>query len=264
MTLRKPCVAVLFCLALAPAGCDVEPPQGEGPGHRRQTLALSPQQELDLGRKAYREVLSEAKVLPHDSAQVRRVTKVGERIAGTIKIEPLMREINLDVKDYRFEWEFNVLEDPHVNAFCLPGGKVAVYSGLLKVVQNDDQLAAVLGHEVAHALAHHSSERIAEEQREGRGILAALHEKAFDRSQESEADHIGVFLMTFAGYDPEQAVVFWKRMKEISDQQGRVPEILSDHPSDAKRIQQMEAWVPKAEAAYKAYEEGRIERPRGR
>ena len=159
---------LLVALVLPLAGCDAQP-QGEGPGHRPQELALSPAQELELGRKAYREVLAESKVLPQNSPQVRRVTKVGERIAGTVKIEPLMREINLDVKDYRFEWEFNVLEDRHVNAFCLPGGKVAVFSGLLKVVENDDQLAAVLGHEVAHALAHHSSERLAVEQRGARG-----------------------------------------------------------------------------------------------
>jgi metalloendopeptidase OMA1, mitochondrial len=264
MTARPHAVAALLvALCLAPAGCDTEP-QGQGPGHRQQELALSPAQELELGREAYREVLSQSKALPHDSSQVRRVTKVGERIAGTMKVEPLMREINLDVKDYRFEWEFNVLEDRHVNAFCLPGGKVAVFTGLLKVVENDDQLAAVLGHGVAHALAHHSSERLAQQRREGGGVMAALREKAFDRAQESEADHIGLFLMTFAGYDPKQAVVFWKRMKQISDEQGRVPEILSDHPSDEKRIKQLEGWVPRAEAAKKAYEAGQVEPPRGR
>jgi predicted Zn-dependent protease len=263
MTSRPRAVAVLFvALFLATVGCDTQP-QGQGPGHREQRLGLSPEQELELGRKAYREVLAESKPLPHDSAQVRRVTKVGERIAGTVKIEPLMREINLDVKDYRFEWEFNVLEDKHVNAFCLPGGKVVVFTGLLKVAENDDQLAAVLGHEVAHALAHHASERLATQQRQGGGgILAGLREKAFDREQESEADHIGVFLMTFAGYDPRQTVVFWKRMKQISDEQGRVPEILSDHPSDEKRIKQLEAWVPRAEAGKKAYDEGRVEQPK--
>jgi metalloendopeptidase OMA1, mitochondrial len=264
MTARRYALAfLLVTLSLVPLGCGEEP-QGQGPGHRQQELALTPEQELELGRKAYREVLSQSKVLPHDSPQVRQVTRVGEKIAATMKIEPLMREINLDVKDYRFEWEFNVLEDAHVNAFCLPGGKVAVFSGLLKVVESDDQLAAVLGHEVAHALAHHSSERLAEQRRQGRGVMAALREKAFDRSQESEADHIGLFLMTFAGYDPQQAVVFWKRMKQISDEQGRVPEILSDHPSDEKRIKQLEGWVPQALAAKKAYDEGRVERPHGR
>ena len=264
MTTRPQAIVVLLVALILPAvGCDAEP-QGEGPGHRKQKLALTPEQELELGRKAYREILGESKVLPQDSPQVRRVTKVGERIAGTVKIEPLMREINLNVTDYRFEWEFNVLEDRHVNAFCLPGGKVAVFSGLLKVVENDDQLAAVLGHEVAHALAHHASERLAVEQRGGQGMLASLREKAFDRGQESEADHIGLFLMTFAGYDPNQVIVFWKRMKQISDEQGRVPEILSDHPSDEKRIKQLLGEVAPAQAAKKAYDQGRVERPNGR
>ncbi|HKI34685.1 MAG TPA: M48 family metallopeptidase [Gemmataceae bacterium] len=259
----RPLVVLFVGLLLPLAGCDTRP-QGEGPGHRPQELALSPEQELELGRKAYREVLGQSKALPLNSKEVKRVTHVGERIAGTMKIEPLMREINLDVKDYRFEWQFNVLEDKQVNAFCLPGGKVAVFTGLLHVAENDDQLAAVLGHEVAHALAHHASERLARQEREGGGLLAALREKHYDREQESEADHIGLFLMTFAGYDPGQAVAFWQRMKQLSDERGQVPEILSDHPSDEKRIRQLEEWVPKAKAAKKAYDEGRIEPPRGR
>jgi predicted Zn-dependent protease len=264
MTLRPRTVApLLVCLLLPLAGCDTQP-QGQGPGHRPQELALSPEQELELGRKAYREVLEKWQALPHGSKEVKRVTQVGERIAGTVKIEPLMREINLHVSDYRFEWEFNVLEDQHVNAFCLPGGKVAVFTGLLHVVQNDSQLAAVLGHEVAHALAHHASERLARQEREGGGLLAALREKKYDREQESEADHIGVFLMTFAGYDPRQAVVFWQRMERLSGERGQVPEILSDHPSDQRRIQQLEEWVPKAEAAKKAYDEGRVAPAHGR
>jgi predicted Zn-dependent protease len=258
--IARPRVVSVFLVALVlpVAGCDMAPPEGEGPGHRQQELALSPEQELELGRKAYREVLSESKALPHNSPEVKRVTRVGQRIAKTTEIEPLMREINLHVKEYRFEWEFNVLEEKHVNAFCLPGGKVAVFTGLLRIVENDDQLAAVLGHEVAHALAHHASERLARQDREGRGLMAALREKSYDREQESEADHIGTFLMTFAGYDPNQAVVFWKHMKSLSDKQGRVPEILSDHPSDEHRIQKLEEWVPKALAGKKAYDVGRI------
>jgi predicted Zn-dependent protease len=251
-------VLVVIPLAACGFGGGGDQPQGEGPGHREQELALTPDEELALGRKAYKEVLSESDVLPKDSPQTKRVRRVGERIAETVKIESLMREINLHVEGYRFEWEFNALKDPQVNAFCLPGGKVAVYTGLLKVVENDDQLAAVLGHEVAHALAHHASERLAREEREGRGLLAALREKKYDREQESEADHIGVFLMTFAGYDPREAVTFWKHMKRLSEQRGQVPEILSDHPSDERRIEQLEEWVPKALAGKKTYDEGRI------
>jgi predicted Zn-dependent protease len=256
-------VTVLFVGLLLPLlGCDTQP-QGQGPGHRAQELALSPEQELELGRKAYREVLSQGHPLPKDSKEEQRVRRVGLRIAETVKIEPLMREINLHVKEYRFEWEFNVLEEKQVNAFCLPGGKVVVFTGLLHVVENDDQLATVLGHETAHALAHHSSERLARQDREGGGVLAALRDKSYDREQEAEADHIGVFLMTFAGYDPNQAVVFWKRMQHLSAQQGRTPEILSDHPSDEHRIKKLEEWVPRALAGKKAYDEGRIAPPNG-
>jgi predicted Zn-dependent protease len=264
MTARPKAVAVLLVGLLLPlAGCGGGQPQGEGPGHRPQELALTPEQELELGRKAYQEVLDESKVLPRNSPQTQRVRRVGERIAETVTIEPLMSEIHLHVKEYRFEWEFNTLEDRQVNAFCLPGGKVAVFTGLLHVAEDDDQLAAVLGHEIAHALAHHSNERLARQMREGGGLMAALRDRAYDRQQESEADHIGVFLMTFAGYKPEAAVTFWKHMKRLSDQRGSVPEILSDHPSDEHRIKQLEEWVPKAAAAKKAYDEGRVA-PRGR
>src|SRR5207247_6564496 len=128
---------------------------------------------------------------------------------------------------------------------------------LLPVAASDDQLATVMSHEIAHALAHHASERLARQQSEGGDLLSALVGKAHDRRQESEADHIGLFLMTFAGYDPEQAVVFWERMKQAAKGQSR-PEILSDHPSDDRRMEQMKQWVPYALAAKKAYVEGKI------
>jgi len=233
---------------------------GEGPGHRQQRLALNSQQELELGRQAYREVLSNPRkyghVVPADRPECQRVRGVAQRIIHAAGIEPLQREINLR-KGYRFEWEVNVLDRPEVNAFCLPGGKIAVFTGLLKVVQNDSQLATVMSHEIAHALAHHSSERLAR-QEINRSGLGGIWSKAYDRQQEEEADHIGVFLMTFAGYDPEEAVHFWERMQRLSGGRQQLPEILSDHPSDARRIQNMKAWVPKALAAKQAYDEGRI------
>jgi predicted Zn-dependent protease len=265
-------------------GWESSPPglaQDAGPGHRSQTLALTPQQDLSLGRQAYKEVLSKSHVV-RDGPQVERVRRVGRRIQEAAAIEPLQREINLRLKGYTFEWEFNVLESNQINAFCLPGGKVAVFTGLLPLTETDDQLAVVMGHEIAHALAHHASERIARQQmlqhatevaagsmagtdpkrrRELIGLLAAgaqVGSMAYDRRQESEADHIGLFLMTFAGYDPDQAVVLWERMQQAAAGHGRPPEILSDHPSDAKRIAQLRAWVPRAQSGKKAYDEGRI------
>jgi len=157
--------------------------------------------------------------------------------------------------------EANVIHSQQVNAFALPGGKIAVFTGILPVAQDDDQLATVLSHEIAHVLAHHASERLAREQS---GRVGFLSRKAYDRGQESEADHIGVFLMTFAGYDPEEAIRFWQRMQRISEDRGQVPEFLSDHPSDAHRLRALEGWVPRARLAKRAFDEGRIAPERGR
>jgi metalloendopeptidase OMA1, mitochondrial len=242
---------------LVVSGCAPPPGQGEGPGHRAQELALTPEQEVALGEKAYREILSKSRVVA-SGPEVERVNRVGRKIAKAAEIEPLQREINLRVRGFRFNWEFSVLQDKQINAFCLPGGKVVVFTGLLPVAATDDQLATVMSHEIAHALAHHSSERLARQQEEGGSLLGALVGKAHDRQQESEADHIGLFLMTFAGYDAEQAVAFWDRMRTATAGSPRPPEILSDHPSDSKRIAQMGTWIAPAKAAKRAYDEGRI------
>ncbi len=228
---------------------------GEGPGHRPQELALSPQDELALGEKAYREVLEEAQggVLPANSTQTERVRRVADKILKAAHIRPLDREINLHIDWNYIKPEFSVIRSREVNAFCLPGGKIVVFTGLLRVVgDNDAFLATVLSHEIAHALAHHTSERLAVEPhgKTFRGLR-------FERGQESEADHIGVFLMTFAGYNPAEAPKFWQRMEEMTGGSG-VPEILSNHPSDERRMRDLEGWAKAAAAAKKAYDEGRI------
>lgn len=262
--LGHPAIVLLVGMStLLAAGC--QPGGGQGPGHRAQPLALSPEQELELGREASKEILSDpekyGRALPADSPQVRRVHTVAGRIIKASEIEPLQREINLRVQGYDFEWEEHVLKNPQVNAFCLPAGKIFVFTGLLPVAANDDQLATVLSHEIAHALAHHASERVAREvndpDKRRQGIFTLLRSKAYDRQQESEADHIGIFLMTFAGYDPREAVRFWQRMEQLGSH-GHIPEILSDHPSDARRLQAIEEEVPRALAAKQAFDEGRI------
>jgi predicted Zn-dependent protease len=247
------------------AGCDnfipSPPPEaegnGEGPGGRVQHLALPPAKEYMLGKRAYEQVLEENRdrVLPQSSPQVRRVRTITSKIVQAVGIRPLQREINLKLQGYKFDWDVNVIEDRQINAFCLPGGKIIVYSGILPVARNDDQLATVLSHEIAHALAHHSNERIA---RDAAGNVSVLQSKAYDRAQETEADKIGLFLMTFAGYDPEEAVRFWERMSQATRGANRPPEYLSDHPSDERRIRNMKEWLPKVKAAKKAFEEGRI------
>jgi predicted Zn-dependent protease len=235
-----------------------------------------------LGQQAYREVLGKMPVVP-SGAGVTRIREVGGRIARAAEIEPLQREINLRVRGYSFDWEFNLIQSNHVNAFCLPGGKVAVFTALLPVAENDDQLATVMAHEIAHALAHHASERIARQQMTEEAVAvvngamgsldprsrehliellaagAGVRGLAYDRQQESEADHIGVFLMTFAGYDPSQAVAFWERMMQLSGH-AHPPEILSDHPSDARRVNQIRQWSTQAVAALRAWKAGRIAR----
>jgi metalloendopeptidase OMA1, mitochondrial len=261
---RSASYCLLLVVFLAVPACDIGLPPGnqEGPGRRSQTLRLTPQQELELGRIAYSKIMSKYRdrILPGDDPQVKRVRTIAYRIVKAAGIEPLQREINLHVQGYRFEWRVNVIESPQVNAFCLPGGKMAVFTGILRVAENDDQLATVISHEIAHALAHHSNERVT---REESGQVNVILEKAFDRQQESEADHIGLFLMPFAGYDPHEAVRFWQRMGQLS-RGGRTPEFLSDHPSDERRMRDMEQWVPKALAAKKAFDEGHITPAPGR
>jgi predicted Zn-dependent protease len=261
------CLGLAVTLSGAGCGADFGPAIGEGPGHRRQELGLTAQQELEVGRRAYREVLSkyQGRILPADSSEVRRARQVTARVVKAAGIEPLQREINLRVQGYRFEWEVNVLEDRQINAFCLPGGKIAVFTGLFNVVENDDQLATVLSHEISHALAHHASERIARANKEPQGanIASFFINKKHDRDQEAEADKIGVFLMTFAGYDPREAIVFWERMQK-AHQGGAPPEILSDHPSNARRIHDMQDYVRRALAAKRAFDQGRIAPARSR
>lgn len=242
-----------FLLMLVVSGCLVEQ-EGTGPGKRQQELALGPADELELGRQGFREILADARFVK-DGPGVERVRRVSQKIAKAVQIEPLRREINLHLNEYEFEWDYAVVQEDRVNAFCLPGGKVVVFSGMLRIVRNDDQLATVIAHEVAHALAHHTSERLAYQIRNRNPLLNL----AFSREQELEADHIGLFLMAFAGYDPDQALEFWSRMQSAAG--GRIPEILSDHPSDSRRIARMQEWVTSVKAAKEAFDAGRIAKP---
>jgi metalloendopeptidase OMA1, mitochondrial len=302
---------VVFSIALP--GCNPGPDNSgavEGPGGRREVLSLTPQQEVKLGTEAFQEVLTQSRghVLPVDDPRTLRVKKVAERIFDqALHNDPLDREISLHPQGW--DWtkrDYRVLDKKEVNAFCLPAGKVVVYTGLLDFVKNnDDQLATVLGHEISHALAHHASERIARERMYGQsvnamagmdtlteddnrqklvallgagmaaypqreaseaqrpGLFAQIRELSYDRQQESEADHVGVFLMTFAGYDPRQAVAFWEEMQQRSGG-ANPPEILSDHPSDARRVAQMRVWAVRAHDAWLAWKAGNIAPARGK
>ncbi len=242
----------------------------KAPGTTRdQIIFLSEEEEISLGVSAFRGVLRQARLSAN--AEINEmVNRVGRRIAAVA-----------DKPEYY--WEFAVIQDDDmINAFALPGGKVAIYTGILKHAKTEDGLATVMAHEIAHALQRHGAERMS------RGILdqiaqigmiagaatgAVSPELAMgamnayglgvtlphNRKQESEADYIGLQLMAKAGYDPREAIKFWERMSGCPKQligkycfrsNAAIPEFLSTHPSDARRIRQIEAWVPNAMQYY--------------
>ena len=244
-------------ILLGAVACETVPITG------RSQLVLVPEgTEVQMGLESYQQILSKAK-LSTDPRLTEQVTRVGRRIA-----EATGRT------DY--EWEFKLIEDQQVNAFCLPGGKVAVYTGMLPVARDDAGLAAVVGHEVAHAVARHGGERMSQQLAvqgltlastqallAGRdpatvqlvsGLLGAGATVGlllpWSRGQESEADHLGLIYMAKAGYHPRAARDLWVRMGEASKDRQQV-EFLSTHPLPATRITQIEGWIPEALQYYK-------------
>ena len=249
---RVLCIAALVA-ALA-GGCETVPITG-----RSQMQLVSTTEEAQMGAEAYKDILSKAKV-SNDPAANALVRRVGTRIATAT-----------DRKD--LSWEFTVIDDPQtVNAFALPGGKVAVYTGILPVTRDEAGLAVVLGHEVSHVIARHSAERISQQlslqygaqilggvlgvspeiTKAGAGLLVNTLLLPWDRKQESEADHLGLIYMAKAGYDPRAASEFWTRMSESSKGASRPPEFLSTHPSGETRIRQISEWLPEAQRYYQA------------
>lgn len=226
---------------------------------RSQRVALTDQEQQALGAQVYEQTLQEEQQnVVERGAQYEQVQRVARRIArvgATDKPE--------------FDWEFTLLERDEANAFCLPGGKIVVFTGLLDVARTDDELATVIGHEVAHAVGEHGAERIFREQLTNRAVLAASGAFADDpvrfqqvagllgagaqvglslpwgRAQESESDRIGLVYMARAGYDPAAAITFWQRMDEAAGGR-RPPEYLSTHPSGQTRIRQIREWLPEA------------------
>ena len=229
---------------------------------RSQVNLVSDSQEKKLGAEAYADILKKTPISKRADWQA-QLQRVGQRIAAAAA-RP----------DY--QWEFKVLQGKEVNAFCLPGGKVAFWEGIMPIAQDDSGVAVIMGHEVAHALARHGAERVSQSigaevvgqiLAAGVGIanpgladqVAQLYGITanvgvilpWGRAQESEADHIGLILMAKAGYDPATAVGFWERMSKVQ-QGGKAPEFLSTHPSDETRINQIKQWLPEAQKYYKA------------
>lgn len=228
--------------------------------HRKQLVLFSPQQEMQMGYQSAQQILKKER-LSRDPNLNAVVQRVGKRIAAAAA-QP------------NYKWQFFVIDKDVLNAFCLPGGKVFVYKGLFRAVQNEDQLAVVIGHEVAHAIARHGAERMSMMQlgRMGKtiaaktisgGKYAGAINKAygsvegvglilpFSRKFEYEADEIGLYLMTKAGYNPREALTFWDNMRRLSAGTKKPPEFLSTHPADAHRIQKIQQLIPVAEKNYR-------------
>jgi metalloendopeptidase OMA1, mitochondrial len=230
---------------------------------RSQLQFISPEQESQLGAQAYQQTLAKTK-LSSDAAASEMVTRVGSRIAA-VTGHP------------EYKWEYRLIQDDkQVNAFALPGGKVAVYTGILPITRDESGLAAVLGHEIGHVIARHGGERVSQQMLVNVGLestMAALSRGnpatvqavasllgagatvglllPWGRAQESEADHLGLILMAKAGYDPHAARDLWVRMAAASKGSGKPPEFLSTHPSEPTRIQQIETWMPEAMQHYR-------------
>jgi metalloendopeptidase OMA1, mitochondrial len=239
-----------LAFAVALAACTQAPVTG-----RQQLILLPESQDAQMGLQAYQQIKQETSV-SRDPELNRRVQEVGRRIA---EVSP----------HPEWDWEFTVFANDEPNAFALPGGKVGVYTGLFKVAKNDDQLATVMGHEVAHAIARHGSERMSQgllaqgigALAVGTGVNPQMVEIAaqaatlgiilpYSRTQESEADHIGLIYMAEAGYDPREAVKLWQNFEALGGE--RPPEFLSTHPAEGTRIQRLQELMPEALDIYEA------------
>ncbi len=222
--------------------------------NRKQLIIISPAQEIQMGLKAEQEILAKASI-NHDPRLNDMVRRVGMRIAKVAN-QP------------NYQWTFHVINSNQINAFCLPGGKIFVYTGLLKLIDNDAQLATVIGHEVAHAIARHGAERISMMELGDLARQVAIKSVGakyqnminqayglganfgvflpYSRKFEYEADEIGLYLMAKAGYDPREAIKFWQKMMMVSRNMKKPPEFASTHPADEHRIARLKQLLPRA------------------
>ena len=257
---------VVMSLALLCA-CQTVPITG------REQLSLIPGETiLPMSFNQYTDFLSKHKVIEHGD-QAEMVNRVGARIQHAV--EKYFSEHGLSSRLKGYKWEFHLVEDKEVNAWCMPGGKVVVYTGIMPVAHDENGLAVVLGHEIAHAVANHGDERMSQGllvEMGGVALEAALAQNPketnsmflaaygvgaqvgvmlpYSRLHESEADHLGLIFMAMAGYDPRTAVSFWKKM--AGSKQGQAPpEFLSTHPADATRIANIEKLMPEAMGYYR-------------
>lgn len=239
---------------------------------RKQSLMVSDGEVLSLSTQQYQEFMKTAK-LSTNATNTAMVKRVGQNLANAVTSYLTNAGMKDDLQYYK--WTFNLVQDKQVNAWCMPGGLICVYEGILPVTQDEASLAIVLGHEIAHAVARHSAEQMSTQIKQQYGmqigaavlggigvsnntssIIQAIAAQGFNfknlsysRSHESEADHMGLIFAAMAGYDPQVAVAFWQRMAALGG--NNKSEFLSDHPSDETRIRQIQGWMPEALQYYK-------------
>lgn len=240
---------------------------------RKQNILVSDEQVLSLSNKEYTDYMKSAK-LSTNSVNTAMVKRVGQRLATAV--EKYLSEHGMQAETKEYSWEFNLVQDQSVNAFCMPGGKIVVYEGLLPVTKDEASLAIVLGHEIAHAVAKHSAEQMSKQIKNqyGTEILGQVLNAAgvssgttqlaqiiaqkglqfrslkYSRDNESEADRMGLIFAAMAGYDPNVAISFWQRMAQMTGNSNQ-SDVFSDHPSDAKRIAAIKQELPEALTYYK-------------
>lgn len=255
-------LAFLFLLS-----CSVVPMTG-----RKQFVAIPASQMISLSAESYSQVLAEAKVSTNNY-YVSTVRKVGEKL--TAAVELYLKQNNLASVTEGYDWQYNVLVSEELNAWCMPGGQIAFYEGILPVCQDENGIAVVMGHEIAHAVAQHGNERMSQQlalQMGGIALSEALKTQEqetidlamlafgvgaqvgvmlpYSRTHESEADELGLYFMAMAGYNPQTAPAFWTRMSEKGG--SRPPEFLSTHPDPSNRIEDLNRHMPRAMEYYNA------------
>ena len=239
---------------------------------RKQSLMVSDGDVLSLSTQQYAEFMKSAK-LSTNAANTQMVKRVGQNLANAVT--NYLQSVGLQNDLQYYKWQFNLVQDKQVNAWCMPGGLICVYEGILPVTQDEASLAIVLGHEIAHTVARHSAEQVSTQIKQQYGmqigaavlggigvgtnttsIIQAIAAQGFNfknlsysRGHENEADHMGLIFAAMAGYDPQVAVTFWQRMAAQST--NNTSEFLSDHPSDATRIKNIQGWMPEALKYYK-------------
>jgi predicted Zn-dependent protease len=257
---------VLVCLVILGLSCTRVPIS-----NRRQLHLLPENQLILMSEDSYRQFLKANKVVPKTDTRAAMVEKVGKKIQAAVEEFMTSRAQSKRIKGFR--WEYNLVDDRTINAWCMPGGKVVFYTGILDITQDEEGLAVVMGHEIAHAIARHGNERMSQQIaiqgggltlsvltsqqpeltqtifNQAYGVGSTLGSLAYSRKHETEADQLGLVFMAIAGYNPDAAPDFWRRMSSAGG--GGVPELLSTHPSDATRISDIEKFLPEARKYYK-------------